>query len=466
MRRVRCVGVPLLAVLLFGALGCWAAARPVPLAAGAAAAVAARGGDFLSVRDGRIVDGSGRTVELRGFDVSALVQYPNPYSAGVAPLDDEDAVLMSQAGFDVVRLGISWSLLEPIRGHVDRGYLDRIQRAVETLQRHGLRVVLDMHIGIGWGAEAQIPSWASLPWVPDVRWFPVEPWTERISPRPVAEEVHFWTSGGWQSDLAAVWRAVAARFRNDPMVAGYDLFNEPHPLPMPPALFEARFMWPLYARLIDAISSVDSHHLFIVESTLFFGFPTAISPLRAPNLVYSAHLYTGSLIPGSPGGIASELAERRQEADALHAAFWVGELGIDHGAPGAGAWTEAALSAMVPLHVGWAWWQWRQDGGWGVRSVDGNRLDLAALRTLARPYLAAAPSGVTAVSTSGGLRIVVGASHPDLPVELAWPALTLGPPSVLGSCLKSPPTRDSPAMYTLALAPGRGCTIQAGPSRG
>jgi endoglycosylceramidase len=460
---VRRAGVPLLAVVLLGAFAYWAWARPVVLTAGAGVPVAARGGDFLRVRDGHIVDGSGRAVELRGFDVSALLRYPNPYSAGVAPLDVEDAALMSEAGFDVVRLGISWSLLEPTRDHVDGAYLDRIQRAVETLQRYGLRVVLDMHIGIGWGSEAQIPSWASLPWVPDVRWFPVEPWRERISPRPIAEEVHFWTSEDWQSDLAGVWRAVAARFRNDPMVAGYDLFNEPHPLPMPPAVFESRFMWPLYARLIDAVSPVDPHHLFIVESTLFLGFPTAISPLRAPNLVYSPHLYTGSLIPGSSAGVASELAERRREADALHAAFWVGELGIDHSAPGAGAWTGAALSAMAAQHVGWAWWQWRQDGGWGIRSVDGNRLDLAALRTLAGAYLAAAPSGVTAVSTGDGLRIVVGASHPDVPVELGWPALILGPPSIRGSCLTSPPAQDSPATYALALAPGRGCTIQVGP---
>lgn len=461
--------------MLLAALGYWAWAQPPALTAGRPASAVAAGGG-LRVHAGRIVDAQGRDVDLRGFNVSALVAYPNPYSAGVAPLDEEDARLMSASGFDVARLAISWALLEPRPGQIDARYLDRIQRAVEMLERHGLRVVLDMHIGIGWGAQAQIPGWASVAAVPDVRWFPVEPWTDRVSPQPVADEIHFWTSESWQVHLAGAWQAVAARFRHDPMLAGYDLFNEPHPLPMPPAVFEAHFMWPLYARLIDAISGVDPGHLFIVESTLFDGFPTATTALHAPNLVYSPHLYTGSLIPTRAGDVRSavsaELAQRRSEAASLPAAMWVGELGIDHEGHGAGAWTDASLSAMAGQGVGWAWWQWRQDGGWGIRSVDGRRVDRAALRGLARPYLKAAPSGVAlpparaAGGGGAGIEIQVSPDHGAAPVAVGWSDLTLGTPSVQGSCLASPPSHSGAGTYELALAPGRGCTIGIEPANG
>ncbi|MGH7747838.1 MAG: hypothetical protein ACREQ5_24225, partial [Candidatus Dormibacteria bacterium] len=57
----------------------------------------------------RILDESGRTVLLRGFDSDALLE------DGVrhAPLDEDDAALMQREGFDVVRLPLAWSRLEP-----------------------------------------------------------------------------------------------------------------------------------------------------------------------------------------------------------------------------------------------------------------------------------------------------------------------------------------------------------------
>jgi endoglycosylceramidase len=423
------------------------------------------------VAGGQIVDGAGRQVALRGFDASPLAAYPNPYSAGAAPLDDADARLLAASGFDVVRLAISWALLEPRRGSFDGAYLDRVQRTVSMLERHGLRVVLDMHMGIGWGAQAQVPAWASLPAVPDVRWFPIEPWTERISPRPVADEVHFWTSSGWQRDFVDAWRFVAGRFRDDPRLAGYDLFNEPHPLPMPPAAFEARYLWPFYARVIDGLSGVDPGHLFIVESTLWVGLPTATTSLRAPNLVYSPHLYSGSLIPDPRGNVAaavsSELASRRREASRLPAAPWVGELGIDQGQPDAPAWTDSTLGALAAQHVGWTWWQWRQDGGWGIRSADGRRVDWEALRRLARPYVSASPSGVSSGPGAGPteLRIDAAPNHSGAPLLVGWPSATLGAPSVRGACLLGPPAPAGPGSYSLALVPGRGCTIEVRPER-
>lgn len=53
---------------------------------------------------------------------------------------ETDAQLMQEAGFNVVRLAeFSWGLLEPSQDHFSFGWLDR---AVETLFRHGLKVVL------------------------------------------------------------------------------------------------------------------------------------------------------------------------------------------------------------------------------------------------------------------------------------------------------------------------------------
>lgn len=464
-RRGRLAGLAALALVAIICCGMWAWARPAALTSGVRAAALPYGG-WLRVEHGQIVDGEGRSVLLRGFDDSSLLAYPNFESGGQTPLDDRDAQLMAASGFDVVRIAISWALLEPRRHFIDQSYLERIRATVRTVERHGLRVVLDMHVGLGWGPRDQVPAWASIPGVPDLRWFPVDPWTYRVSPQPAAAQIHFWTSRDWQQDFSMAWQAVAGLFRDDPLLAGYDLMNEPHPLPLPPAVYEARFLWPFMAWLIAQVSRVDARHLFIVEGTLFEELPTLTEPLSAPNLVYSPHLYAGSLVPvplGSPNAvIPGRLEARAAEARVLPAALWIGELGVDWNSAQARAWSEAAVGAMTRMGIGWAWWQWRQNGGWGIRSADGDHIDMAALGLLARPYLEAAPSGVDAAGTAGGgLTVRVRPDHADRPVIVAWPGLTEGPPRASGTCVESSSDQaaGSTSSIVLRLWPGQGCAI-------
>lgn len=425
---------------------------------------------WLSTSAGRIVDDSGRAVLLRGFNDDALLDYPwrTP-----PPLDETDASLMSRAGFDVVRLPISWSSIEPRRGQIDRSYIERVAATVSLLERHGLYSILDMHFLPGWGEAFDAPgapAWAQIPGLPNVDWARVDPFGKDTNPAEMAAETHFWSSPDWQADFMLSWRAVAARLADDPGLAGYDLYNEPHPFPIPPRLFEQWYMWPLYARTIKSIAEVDPNHLFFVESTLFGDRATAMVPLRAPDLVYSPHLYTGSLVPGilSPGPhpLQDAVNEREREAALLPAALWFGELGIQHPAPGSSAWADGAIGQLDAAGAGWAWWQWRQDGGWGIRDEAGTSLDLAFLRHLARPYLRAGSPAVTAADggTGGKLRIKVPASASPVQLEVAWPALLYAPPAATASCDVRQRYDAAAAVLVLEVPAGAPCTIALQPS--
>lgn len=418
----------------------------------------------LRTEGGRIVDASGRTVLLRGFDADALLE------DGVrhAPLDEEDATLMQREGFDTVRLPIAWSRLEPVRGRVDTGYLDLVASTVEMLERHALRVVLEMHF-LDWGPRfggSGAPRWAALPLVPTAEWWPWESWRKHLSPAVNAAVTYFWLSPDWQGDFEMVWRAVARRFAGDPMLAGYDLYNEPHPLPIPPRIFEDHFLWPLYARTIAAIGAVDPGHLFLVEGTLFGDLGTTVRPLHAPDVVYSPHLYTGALVPpafsGDPGPLDRRIAGQAAEAAEVPAPMWIGELGIDHHQAHAAAWADAALNALDDRGAGWAWWQWRESPSWGVRDAAGGFIDWDYLRHLARPYAVAAPTGVRpgrGDGVHGHLAVTVDPGHGDGLLEIAWPALTLGTPHVAGGCVAGSTWEPATARLVLTLAPGRGCGI-------
>src|SRR5207248_1519822 len=61
------------------------------------------------------------------------------------PLCRNDLAEMSRLGLDVLRLGLSWSLLEPERGRFNRQYLARIEQVVGWARQEGIRVILDMH---------------------------------------------------------------------------------------------------------------------------------------------------------------------------------------------------------------------------------------------------------------------------------------------------------------------------------
>ncbi|HEV7677535.1 MAG TPA: cellulase family glycosylhydrolase [Candidatus Dormibacteraeota bacterium] len=458
-------GLALLLMLVAG-LG-WAYAPVPPLSVSLPDPARPAGGalPWLHVENAaHIVDESGRAVLLRGFNDSALLERD---SVNPAPLTERDAQVMQQSGFTVVRLPVAWSRLEPERGHIDGTYLDEVQRDVAMLEAHGLYVVIDMHF-VDWGPQfggTGAPRWATIAGVPDAQWWPWESWRRHLSPAVNAAYSYFWLAPDWQRDYQMAWQAVAQRFRDDSGIAGWDLFNEPHPVPIPPRLFENNWMWPLYARTIAAIGSVDPNHLFFVEGDLFGDFPTTIVPLQARDVVYSPHIYTGSLVPpaftGDRAPFVSHVVEQEGEARQVPAPMWTGELGIDHQQPHAYAYADTALDTYDDNQTGWAWWQWRQDRNWGVETR-GGAVDMAWLHHLARPFVAMAPDGVSGGrgdGVKGHLVVHVAPLHADQPVLVSWPGFTLGAPVVSGDCVEASPWDPDTARVTLTLLPGAGCDV-------
>ena len=418
---------------------------------------------WLSTSGGHVVDSSGRVVLLRGFNTSTLLE-PTVLRS---PLDPGDAAMMEADGFDVVRLAISWGRLEPVRGQWDMGYLADIADLVTMLNEHHLYVVIDMHF-LDWSSQfggSGAPAWATLPVLPDLHISQLGDWQRHLSTAANGAESYFWLSPDWQTDFLQAWQLVASRFAGDSGVAGYDLFNEPHAIPLPPVRFEKDDLFPLYAHTIDAIGAVDPNHLFIVEGELLADFGTTIVPLQAPDLVYSPHEYTGSLVPPLFDGDASALDGHVQqvagEATRLPAALWIGEWGMSSTQAQSGAWVDAAVRAFTAAGAGWAWWQWREDSAWGVRDTAGHT-NTVLLGNLARPYLQAASPGVVADATAaaGNLVFSVGRSAAGADVDVAWPGLSEGgAPTVRATCAVTAVWDPATARVVVTTPPDVACTV-------
>jgi endoglycosylceramidase len=377
------VGVLLLAALVVGGLpGAtlvgWSAGLRAPVAA------AGRGGGALpwlhvehpSGGQPFIADPQGRMVVLRGVVSGGLVDYwsgtnpaaprpaplypidpaayegrcpPNSTTISQPPLCRDDVAQMRALGFDVLRLALSWSLLEPRPGAYDQRYLDRVAQVVGWARQEGMYVILDMHENaysrylarpvpppLPRGSPTSLNELTGAPpWAVMTDFWPSEVYLgqRELNPAMFAAFTSFWVNrhvsgptgqapgSGLQDHYIGALAALGRRFRNDSTVAGYGLFNEPWPGFVLPQAFESLFLFPFYRRVIDALAGTgdglpcpasapavsvcgypdlgvhDRSHLFFVqpdhlrEQTDFPISPPA--PFSSSgNLVYAIHAYT------------------------------------------------------------------------------------------------------------------------------------------------------------------------------
>jgi endoglycosylceramidase len=256
-----------------------------------------------------LVDDSGRVVVLHGVN---LVNKLPPYHPAAIGFDAEDARFLSGSGFNAVRLGIIWKALEREPGSYDRSYLERIAATVAELREEGIHVLLDFHQDM-WNERFNgegAPDWAVQddglrPW-PNVG-FPGNYAVMRALWRAYD---HFWANdAGVQDRYAAAWRHVAGRFRDEPAVFGYDIFNEPFPgsravrslRPGGDRGFD-RQLSDFNARVLRAIRTVDERKLVFFEPNVLFdyGADCRLADSGDGHTGLSFHCYCLAASPGLP----------------------------------------------------------------------------------------------------------------------------------------------------------------------
>jgi endoglycosylceramidase len=310
----------------------------------------APGGPYLT-------DEHGRMVLLHGVNV--VYKHP-PYEVYPAPgkpwnFTARDASLTARLGFNVVRLGMTWSGLEPgtapandpaicapgapgTSGQFDQSvlnaYLARLDRTVNLLGRYHIYTIIDMHQDVynqlfdGEGAPAWAVCTNGLKSVdPPGRWS-----REYATAAAGMAFRNFWENdvvGNLQGDYDRVWGAVARHFRSNRWVAGYDPFNEPFStmlVRLGDEHFDAQLecfytgtahMGTLLHGAADScpendpangviptILANDPNHLIFDEPDNYAsrGLPTFIGPMNFPNLVFNVHVYCGARSPltGNP----------------------------------------------------------------------------------------------------------------------------------------------------------------------
>ncbi|MFE4456400.1 glycoside hydrolase family 5 protein [Nocardia tengchongensis] len=400
----------------------------------------------LTVSHGTITDVTGRTVLLRGANVNQLNDYaqndqPLPTTA---PLDHTDFEQMAALGFNVVRLNLAWSALEPTPGAFDQAYLARIRTAVQDAKANGIYTVLDMHQD-AWGKAVGTPKGQGCPifMKPGIGWDGAPAWAtltdgwttcnfggvRETAPAVARSFQNFYDDAqGIQGHLVNTWAKLAAEFKDEPAIAGYDLLNEPNPGLRDP-FSAADQLGRYYQRVIAAIRQAERGslpHLAIFEpSAIWSAIGIDATPpahyITDPLAVFSPHLYSESInIVNTFPNIEQGFKIGLDAAAKYNAPLWSGEWGW-FGDPGSDAAKVDRFVDQLNAHrMGGAWWSWKQacgdphavrDGNTAKPQGNLNRIscpsgvslgqDAGFARPLARAFPRAVPGTLDTVTATG-----------------------------------------------------------------
>lgn len=356
----------------------------------------------LQAADGRIVDAEGRDVLLRGVNVTSLGEYwqGDADHPPTQPMTDADWDEMAAHGFSVVRLVITWSRVEPVRGEIDQAYLDEVEAYVDAAAERGIFTVIDMHqdaysafIATEDAGECEPGTEPGKGWDGAPEWAVITDGASTCitgdrnsAPAVVNAWNHFYDdTDGIRTRFTAAWAAVATRFAGRPEVAGYDLLNEPE-VSRPGAELEARYD-ALIGETVTAIrdaeaaAGADFEHLVFVEPAIPAGDVTfgIVIPdperigVPASNVVAAPHNYAESIQQGPTVEATNELYV--SVADGLGVPTWIGEYGWWDTSDESLEEATRMAADLDARGLGGAWWQWRQPcgdphsipwGGWGA----------------------------------------------------------------------------------------------------
>lgn len=439
------IGAVVVPLVLAGTSGSVAEARAAAQAEAEAAGEIPAG--FLRAQGERIADGRGNQVLLRGVNVNQLVDFyqHRPDVPKVRPLDDADFAQMASYGFNVVRLGLSWSALEPVQGELDAEYLARIREAVDDAAAHGIYTVLDLHQDGWWkGPTAEgtacrpgtDPMWGfdgAPEWATITDGAPRCQFTGRdISPAGDRAFQHFYfNTDGVRDALARTWGELAGEFADEPMVAGFDLFNEPGFGETAPAT-TSHLLGAFYDDAIARIREAGAPQIVFIEPSILWsglGFDVGPQPgfTDDANIAWSPHLYAESITMDRDLGIPAIVSIERQFQLAERAAaeygvpLWSGEYGYWGDADDVRARMSRYAVAEDERMLGSAYWVWKQacgdpqngiqDIGDGLMIQDctvgapgddidgGTKADVLAI--LARAYPQRAPGALASLAADG-----------------------------------------------------------------
>jgi len=238
----------------------------------------------------------------------------------------DDIQFIAATGSNTIRLPFHYKLFtnEDYMGlNNDKEGFARIDTVVSWCKKAGLYLILDMHDAPGGQTGDNIDDSYGYPWI----------FESEVS----------------QNQFCEIWEQIADYYKNEPIILGYELMNEPiaH-------FFENKNelntkLEPLYKKAVAAIRKVDNNHIILLGGAQWNGQFGMFTDWKFDDkIMYTCHRYGGE-------PTAAAIKEIINFRDSVNLPMYMGEIGHN-----TNEWMSAFCKVMEENNIGWNFWPYKK----------------------------------------------------------------------------------------------------------
>lgn len=238
----------------------------------------------------------------------------------------KDIEFIASQGANTVRLPFNYKLF------TDEDYMGltknqdgfaRIDSVVEWCRDAGLYLILDMHDCPGGQTGDNIDDGHGYPWL----------FESKVS----------------QDLFCDIWKRIASRYKDEPVILGYELANEPiaHYFENKDAL--NLLLEPLYKRTVSAIREVDGNHVILLGGARWNSDFFMFTDWKFDdNIMYTCHRYGGE-------PTAEAIKDYIDFRDKTQLPMYMGEIGHN-----TDEWQAQFVKVMKENNIGYTFWPYKK----------------------------------------------------------------------------------------------------------
>ena len=236
----------------------------------------------------------------------------------------DDIKYLKRIGANHIRLPFHYKMFsdEPYMGEVNSGfkYFDRV---VDGCKQDDIYLLFDLHCAPGGQTGDNIDDSYGYPFL--------------------------LKSQSSQDQMTSIWVAIAERYKDESIVLGYDIVNEPIATHFNDEIDELNHaLYLLYKRIVKEVRAVDKDHLIFLNGSNWSGNFDVFETMFGPNIVYEFHKYWFDV---NQDAIQQYLDFR----DTHQVPIYIGETGEN-----TDVWVEEFRALLDTHEVGWAFWPYKK----------------------------------------------------------------------------------------------------------
>lgn len=241
----------------------------------------------------------------------------------------DDIHFIASQGANTIRLPFNYKLFtaEDYMGNPNpaasgEGFMF-MDKVIEWCRQNNLYLILDMHDCPGSQTGDNIDDGYGYPWL--------------------------FESEKSQQQFCDIWQAIAQKYKDEPVVLGYELMNEPiaHYFENKDTLYN--LLEPLYKRAVKAIREVDKNHIILLGGAHWNSFFYMFNDWKFDsNIMYTCHRYGG---PATAEAIKDYIDFR----DKTQLPMYMGEIGHN-----TDQWQTDFSTVMQQNNIGYTFWPYKK----------------------------------------------------------------------------------------------------------